>query len=120
MTTGDHLFSEVIIIEDTDAAATRMSDGGRGRRFGRTDHGLRMAPSASCAFARQHPEHDAWTGVRVNMGKNQEIYGAELHVIHRVMFTLFQELYPAARRLLTSQTPRQPCREMTSDAPGPG
>ena len=44
--------------------------------------------SVGCAVARYDPEHDAWTGVRVCMGKNQEAYGAELH---RPMLTLFQE-----------------------------
>jgi len=47
--------------------------------------------SVGCAVARYHPEHDAWTGVRVHIGKNQEVYDAELHAIYRAMLTLFQE-----------------------------
>jgi len=86
MTTGDRLFGEVTI-EDTDAAATGTANEWQGRRFGRTDHGSRMAPSA----AQSHGTTHAWTGVRVHMGKNQEICGAELHTIYCDMLTLFQE-----------------------------
>jgi len=41
--------------------------------------------------SRRHgtPEHDAWTGVRVHMGKKQEVCDAELHAIYLAMLTFF-------------------------------
>jgi len=74
MTTGDHHFGEAII-EDTDATATRTAN-----------DCSRMA-SVGCAVARYRHEHDAWTGVRVHMGKNQEVYDAELHAIYCAIVT---------------------------------
>jgi len=106
MTTGDHLFGEVII-EDTDAAATRTANEWQGTAIW-TDGSRLEDGSVGCAVARYHPEHDAWTGVRVRMGKNQEVYDAELHAIYRAMLTLSKNL--AARGSPSSQMPRQPYR----------
>jgi len=106
ITTGDHLFGEVTI-EDTDAAATRTGNEWQGTAIW-TDGSRLEDGSVCCAVARHHPEHNAWTGARVHMGRNQEVYGAELHAICRAMLTLFKN--PVARRSPSSQTPRQPYR----------
>jgi len=36
-----------------------------------------------CAVALYHPEHDAWTGVQVHMGKKQEVYDATPFTVSR-------------------------------------
>ena len=70
MTTGDHLFGEVVI-ENTDAAATKTANERQGTAIW-TDGSRLEGGSVGCAIARHHTEHGAWTGVRVHMGKNQE------------------------------------------------
>ena len=75
-----------------------------------------MAPSAAQSHA--HPEQDAWTGVRVHMGKNQEVYDAELHAIYRAMLTPFQE--PRGQKITIFADAEAALQRITSDAPGPG
>jgi len=113
ITTRDHLFGEVTI-EDTDAAATRMVSEWQGTAI--WADGLRFEDgSVGCAVARYYPEHGAWTGMRVHMGKNQGVYDAELHAIYRAMLTLFQE--PLGQKITIFADDLQ---RITSDAPGPG
>jgi len=100
MTTGDHLFGEVII-EDTDAAATRMANEWQGTAIW-TDGSRLEDGSVGCAVAWNHPEHDAWTGVLVH------IYDVELHAIYRAMLTLFQE--SRGQKMTIFWPPRQPYR----------
>jgi ribonuclease HI len=116
MTTGDHLFGEVII-EDTDAAATRTANEWQGTAIW-TDGSRLEDGSVGCAIARHHPEHGAWTGVRVHMGKNQEVYDAELHAIYRAMLTLFRE--PRGQKITIFADAQAALQRITSDVPGPG
>jgi len=52
------------------------------------------------------------------MGKNQEVYGAELHAIYRAMLTLFQE--SCGQKITISADAQAALQWITSDAPGPG
>ena len=106
-----------IIIEDTDAAATRTANEWQGTAIW-TDGSRLEDGSVGCAVARHHSEHDAWTGVRVHMSKNQEVYGAELHAIYRVMLTLFQE--PHGQKITIFADAQAALQRIISDAPGPG
>jgi len=56
--------------------------------------------------------------VRVHIGKNQEVYGAELHAIYRAMLTLFQE--PRGQKITIFADTQTALQRITSDAPGPG
>ena len=67
------------------------------------------------SVARYHPQHDAWTGVRVHMDK---IYDAELHAIYRAMLTLFQE--PRGQKITIFADAQAALQTITSNAPGPG
>ena len=75
MTTGDHLFGEVIV-EDTDAAASRTT-GNRDLDGRITARGWlrrlrsRTVPPRACRVDRSAGPH----------GQNQEVYDAELHAI---------------------------------------
>jgi len=111
MTTGDRLFGEVII-EGTDAAARRTANEWQGMAIW-TDGSRLEDGSVGCAVARYHPEHDAWTGVRVHMGKNQEVYDAELHAIYRAMLTLFQE--PRGQKITISADAQAALQRITPD-----
>jgi len=118
MTTGDHLFGEVSPTAQRLRLPGRPTSG-RVRRFGRTDHGSSLEDgSIGCAVARYHPEHDAWTGVRIHMGENQEVYGADLHAIYRAMLTLFQE--PRGQKITIFADAQAALQRIASDAPGPG
>jgi len=116
MIAGDHLFGEVTV-EDTDAAATRTANELQGTAIW-TDESRLEDGSVGCAVARYHPEHDAWTGMRVHIGKNQEVHGAELHAIYRAMFTLFQE--PRGQKITIFVDAQAALQRITSDAPSPG
>ena len=52
------------------------------------------------------------------MGKNQEVYDAELHAIYRAMLTLFQE--PRGQNITIFADAQAALQRITSDAPGPG
>jgi len=52
------------------------------------------------------------------MGKNQEVYDAELHAIYRAMLTLFQE--PRGQKITIFADAQAALQRITSDAPGPG
>jgi len=84
----------------------------QGWRFGRTDYGsrwLRRLRSRTC-----HPEHDAWTG----MGKNQEVYVAELHTHLPCYAHAFQE--PRGQKITIFADAQAALQRIASDTPGPG
>jgi len=92
MTTRDHLFGEVII-EDTDAAATRTANEWQGTAI--WTEGSRLEDGyVGCAVAPYRPENDAWTGVRVHM--------------------------PDYRHLRRRSAAQEALQRITSDVPGPG
>jgi len=99
------------------AAATRTANEWHGTAIW-TDGSRLEDGSVSCAVARYHPEHDAWTGVRAHMRKIQEVYDAELHAIYRAMLTLFQE--PRGQKVTIFADAQAALQMITSDAPGPG
>jgi len=52
------------------------------------------------------------------MGKNQEVYDAELHDIYRAILTLLQE--PRGQKITIFADTQAALQRITSDAPGPG
>ena len=75
--------------------------------------------SVGCAVAWHHPEHNAWTGVRVHMGKKQEAYDAEQHIIYRASYDLaFPE--PRGQKTVIFSDAQAGLQRIISDAPGPG
>jgi len=52
------------------------------------------------------------------MGKNQEVYDAELHAIYRAMLTLFRE--PHGQKITVFADAQAALQRIPSDALGPG
>jgi len=73
--------------------------------------------SDGCAVARCHTGHDVWTGARVHLGKDQEVYDAELHAIYRAVLTLSQE--PRSQKITIFADAQVAFQRITSDVPGP-
>jgi len=76
---------------------------GRGRRFGRTDHRLRMAPSATHSHGTTRAR-----GVRVHWARTKR--STALSCTPFIVLCSRFSKNPAARRLPSSQMPRQPYR----------
>ena len=86
---------------------------------GDLDDGSRLEDgSVGCAVARHHAEHDAWAGVRVRMGKNQEIFDAKLHAIYCAMLAPFKE--PRGQKITIFADAWAALQMIKSDAPGTG
>jgi len=82
-----------------------------------TDRSRLEDGSVGCVEVRHHPEHDAWTEVRVHMGKGK-VYDADLHAIYRGMLTIFQE--PRGQKITIFTDTQTALQRITSDIPGPG